>query len=139
MSTGTNKTPSEHRLADKGRSTLTMIVGVLFSTLGAVGLVYMMSAFFYFVTNAYSSNDLITAIMWVIFFVSILVAGINLIVSGSRRKLFDLVPGFSLYFAGFSLIINGFIYLLYGNYIVMIPALVVGLLLVLAEWRTETI
>ncbi len=139
MNTSINKTPTGNGLAEKGRSTLTMVVGALFSTIGAAGLVYMVSAFFYFLTNIYSTNDLITAIMWIIFFISILVAGINLIVSGSRRKLFDLVPGFSLYFAGFSLIINGFIYLLYGNYLVMIPALLIGVALVMVEWRTEVI
>lgn len=139
MNASTNKPPVGHGLADKGRSTLTMIVGALFSTIGAAGLVSMASAFFYLLTNAYTANDLISAIMWIIFFIAILVAGINLMVSGSRRKLFDLVPGFSLYFAGFSLIVNGFIYLLYANYLAMIPALLIGAALVLAEWRTKVI
>lgn len=142
----TNDSGSGAALAPKSRSTLTMIVGALFAAIGAAGLVGMGSVFIYVLTNfldksasLFASNDLISAIMWVVFSISMLVAGINLIVSGSRRKLFDLVPGFSLYFAGFSLIINGFIYLLYGNTMASVPALLIGLFLILAEWRTETI
>jgi len=138
-------TTAELTKAGKGRSTLTVIIGALFAVLAAAGLIGMGSHFLIVISNildgsiAYSKNFAIYNALWIIFFISFLIAGISLIISGARRKLHDLVPGISLYLAGSSLIVIGFYLFIYDELIYAVIAMAVGLILMIAEWFSETV
>ncbi|HID80940.1 MAG TPA: hypothetical protein EYH06_14305 [Chromatiales bacterium] len=136
---------AEQLLAGKGRSRLVMIIGALFAALAAAGLIGMGSHFLIVITHvldgsiAYSRNFAIYNALWIIFFISFLIAGISLIISGVRRKLHDLVPGISLYLAGASLIVIGFYLFIYDELIYAAVAMLVGLTLMIVEWFSKTI
>lgn len=135
----------EQSLAGKGRSRFVIIIGALFAALAAAGLIGMGSHFLIVISHvldgsiAYSRNFVIYNALWIILFISLLIAGISLIISGARRKLRDLVPGISLYLAGASLIVIGFYLLIYDELIYAVVAMAVGLTLMIVEWFSDTV
>jgi len=144
MNTETNLN-AEVELASEGRSRITLLGGVVAAVIAAAGLIASGSALFitltYFLDDnvLYARNDLIMAIMWVIFFVALMIAGSHLIRSGLSRRLIDIVPGVSLYFAGLALIVNAFYFFVHNSLAFAALAGIIGVGLIVAEWGSETI
>ena len=141
----TTSLQQEEPQAGRGLSTSAIIVGGIFAAIAAAGLIGMGSLFLVVVSQlldgsrVYSHNFAIYNALWTVFFISLLIAGISLIISGKRRKTHDLVPGISLYLAGASLIVIGFYLFIYDDLLYALIAMVIGLILVVAEWRSHTI
>ena len=131
--------------AGKVLSSSATVAGVVFVAIAAAGLIGMGSLFLLVVTQlldgsrVYSHNFAIYNALWIVFFISLLIAGISLIISGVQKKTHDLVPGVPLYLAGASLVVIGFYLFVYDELLYAIIAMVVGLVLVIAEWRSHTI
>lgn len=132
-------------LASEGRSKLTLLAGIIAAIISAAGLIVgggvLLTTLTQFLDNSvlYARNDLIMAVMWVVFFLAFLVAGIHLIRSGLSRRLMDIVPGLSLYFAGLALMVNGFYFFAHQQLAYAALAIILGLGLVVSEWGSETI
>lgn len=135
---------AEVELASEGRGRLTLLMGVVAAVIAAAGLVAMGGTFFITLTYAldknvlYARNDLIMAAMWVIFFIALMVAGCHLIRSGMKRRLLNVVPGVSLYFAGLALVVNAFYFFVHSNLVYAALAGIIGVGLIVAEWVSET-
>ncbi len=131
--------------AGKGLSTFSILTGILFAVVAAAGLIGVGAHLLIVLTSlldgslGYSLNFAIYNALWIIFFLSLLIAGINLIISGARKKRHNLVPGISLYLAGASLIMLSFYLFVYDDLRYAVIALVVGLVLMLVEWFSETV
>lgn len=131
--------------AGKLLSTIAIIVGAVFAAVAAAGLIGVGSQFLLVITQlldgslGFSHNFAIFNALWIVFFISLLIAGISLIISGVRKRTHDLVPGISLYLAGASLLVIGFYLLAYDEMKYAVIAMLVGLVLVIAEWRSHTI
>ncbi len=135
----------ETELAAEGRSRITLCGGVVAAVIAAAGLIASGATFFITLTYAldnnvlYARNDLIMAFMWVIFFIALMIAGCHLIRSGMTRRLMNIVPGVSLYFAGLALLVNAFYFFVHSNFAYAALAGIIGLGLIVAEWGSETI
>jgi len=136
---------NDSELASEGRARLTLVGGVVAAVIAAAGLILSGSTFFITLTwlldnnVLYSRNDLMMAIMWVVFFIALMVAGCHLIRSGMSRRLMNIVPGVSLYFAGLALIVNAFYFFAHSSLAYAALTGILGLGLVVAEWGSETI
>lgn len=132
-------------LASEGRSKLTLLGGIITAVIAAAGLIgsgaILMTTITHLLDNSplYAAKHLVVAVMWVVFFIALLVAGIQLVKSGLSRRLYNLVPGISLYFAGLALMVNGFYFFIHQQFLFAAVAIILGLVLVVAEWGTETI
>ena len=131
-------------LASEGRGRITLLAGVVAAIIAAAGLIAFGSAFFITLTYAlddnvlYARNDLIMSIMWVIFFMALMTAGCHLIRSGMARRLYNIIPGVSLYFAGLALLVNAFYFFVHSNFAYGVLAGIFGIVLIVAEWGSET-
>jgi hypothetical protein len=131
--------------AGLARSRFIIIVGVLATILGVLGSlgIFRMLAFLIpkLSSGEYSflSHLALFQFMWAVFFVSLLVAGIKLVVSGIKRKRHDIVPGLTLYFLGAALVVNGILMLTYGNVVYAGITILIGALVSYLEWSTEVV
>jgi len=131
--------------ASVARSRLIVFIGALAATLGAAGVLAISPMLAYLIPKLTSGeysfffNLVLFQVMWAVFFVSLLVAGIKLIISGVQRKRHDIVPGLTLYFLGAALIVNGFLMLMYGHALYAGIAIVVGSVVTYIEWSTEVV
>jgi len=125
-------TDAELELASEGRSKLTMLGGIIAAVVAAAGLIgsgaILITTLTHFLDNSplYAAKHLVVAVMWVVFFIALLVAGIQLVKSGLSRRMYNLVPGISYFF-------------IHQQFLFAAVAIILGLVLVLAEWGTETI
>ncbi len=130
-------------LAKRGR--FITVLGAVMAVLGAAGTLGI-SAMLAFLLPAlaegslsYFFNQALFQVMWAVFFISLFVAGVSLIVSGVKRKRHDLVPGLTLYFLGAALVVNALLLLTYGHLVYALTAAVIGCVVMYAEWSTEVI
>ncbi len=126
-------------------SRVLIFLGALAAILGAAGVLAISPMLAYLIPKitdgeyAYLFNLVLFQVMWAVFFVSLLVTGIKLIISGMQRKRHDIVPGLTLYFLGAALIVNGFLMLTYGHLLYAGIAIVVGSVVAYIEWSTEVV
>ena len=136
---------TENYDAGAARSRFIIFIGALTATLGAAGVLAISPMLAYLIpklTNgeySYLFNLVLFQLMWAVVFVSLLVAGIKLIISGANRKRHDIIPGLSLYFLGAALMVNGFLMLMYGHAIYAGIAIFVGSIVSYLEWSTEVV
>ena len=127
------------------RSRFIVFIGALAATLGAAGVLAISPMLAYLIPKltsgeySYFFNLVLFQMMWAVFFLSLLVAGIKLIISGVQRKRHDIIPGLTLYFLGAALIVNGFLMLTYGHALYAGIAIVVGSVVAYIEWSTEVV
>jgi len=127
------------------RSRLIILLGIFAAIIGAAGGVGVSPMLAYLIPKlisgeySYLFNLVLFQFMWAVFFVSLLVAGIKLIVSGLQRKRHDVIPGLALYFLGSALIVNGFLMLTYGYVLYAGIAILNGFIVVYIEWSTEVV
>ena len=130
-------------LASKTFSLLTMLLGIAFTVCAAVGIFWLSRIIPGLYSSVQSStysfmhNSLVFHLVWLIFFISLLIAGVRLIVSALKKRTKDLVPGLSLYFAGASLVIIGLFYLLFQQTSYAIAAILAGCVCIYAEGSAE--
>jgi len=72
-----------------------------------------------------------------VFFLSLLLTGIKLLISALNKRTKDLVPGVALYFLGASLVIIGLFYLVFGQFVYAVISIVAGTLCIYVEGTTE--
>jgi len=124
-------------------SFITLCLGIVLSLCAVAGIFWLSkiipSIYSSSQSNDYSfmQNTLIFHLLWLFFFVSILVAGVRLIISALKKRTKDLVPGLSLYFAGATLISIGLFYLLFQQTGFAIIAILAGILCIYAEGSAE--
>ena len=83
------------------------------------------------------SNSILFHIIWVVFFLSLLLTGIKLLISALNKRTKDLVPGMPLYFLGASLVIIGLFYLVFGQFVYAVVSIIAGALCLYVEGTTE--
>ncbi|RUM94473.1 MAG: hypothetical protein DSZ28_02985 [Thiothrix sp.] len=131
--------------AGVARSRLILFIGALAAILGAAGVLAISPLLVYLIPKlvngeySYLFNLALFQFMWAVFFVSLLVAGIKLVISGANRKRYDIIPGLTLYFLGAALMVNGFLMLMYGHVIYAGIAILVGSIVSYLEWSTEVV
>ena len=129
--------PATDQKAGAVRSALVATTGTLFFAIGALGT-FVVGAEAWHLANDYGLTSIaIHSLIWLIFFVSLAVAGLSLLRSGFRRKRHDLVPGPTLYFLGASLVVNGLFLLVVSEYIYAMVAISAGLLFLYLEHATQ--
>ena len=125
------------------QSGLTFIIGVICTSAAAIGLFWLSKIipgiYHTLMQNGLSfmSNAILFHLLWAIFFLSLLITGIKLIISALKRRRKDLVPGITLYFLGASLVIIGLFYLVFEQYTYAIVSIVAGALCIYLEGITE--
>jgi hypothetical protein len=127
------------------RSRLIILLGIFAAIIGAAGGLGISPMLAYLIPKLMSGeyfylfNLVLFQFMWAVFFVSLLVGGIKLIISGLQRKRHDIIPGLTLYFLGSALIVNGFLMLIYGHVLYAGIAILNGFIVVYIEWSTEVV
>ena len=120
-------------------------LGAILAIIGAAGVLRISTMLAFLLPNLAEgklqvfSHQALFQVMWAVFFISLLITGISLIVSGVRGKRRDLVPGLTLYFLGASLMVNGFLLLMYGYPLYGGIAVIIGALAAWIEWSTEVV
>jgi len=124
-------------------SGMTFITGIICSGTAAIGMFWLSriipGIYNTLVANGFSfmSNTLLFHIIWAVFFLSLLITGIKLLISALNKKTKDLVPGVPLYFVGASLVIIGLFYLVFGQLISASISIVAGALCIYIEGTSE--
>ena len=119
------------------RSTLTAAGGVVLFAAGALGTLAT-GANAWHLFNDYSLNSIaLYMLIWLVFFVSLAIAGLSLLRSGFVRRKHDLVPGPTLYFLGASLVINGLYLLVVNQFAYAGIAIAAGLVFLYLEHATH--
>ena len=124
---------------------LLIALGAVLAILGAAGLLRISTMLAFLLPQLaggefrFFSHLALFQVMWAVFFVSLLITGVSLIVSGARGKRRDVVPGLTLYFLGASLMVNGILLLTYGHPLYGGIALFIGALAAYLEWSTEVV
>ncbi len=107
---------------------------------GAVGvgamLAYLLGELWQGEVRIWRHQALFQAV-WLVFFASLFLTGLHLIVAGFTRRKRDLVPGLALYFMGLALAVSGLLLLLHGSPLPGLIGVFVGVTLVLLEWTLE--
>ncbi len=125
------------------QSGLTFIAGIICTGTAAIGVFWLSriipGIYFTLKQNGFSfmSNTIIFHLLWVIFFVSLLITGIKLLISALNKRTKDLVPGMTLYFLGASLVIIGLFYLVFEQYAYALISIMAGALCIYIEGATE--
>lgn len=133
------------RLPPSIRSKLVLLFGLLLAIAGGLGTIALSALLVYTVPRTVSgewhffSHQALFQSMWAVFFVSLFMTGVSLVVSGANRKRKDLVPGLTLYFLGAALVVNGLLMLTYGHWIFGAVMIAVGAVAVYLEWSTEVV
>jgi hypothetical protein len=124
-------------------SGLTFVIGIICSGTAAIGIFWLSKIipgiYHILAENGFSfmSNTMVFHGLWTVFFLSLLLTGIKLLISALNKRTKDLVPGLSLYFLGASLVIIGLFYLVFGEFTYALIAIVVGALCIYIEGTTE--
>ena len=74
--------------------------------------------------------------IWIVFFMALLAAGISLMVAAIKGWSDDIVPGPSIYVMGTSLVIAGMFQLVFGNIELAAVTGLVGVVLMVVEYRS---
>lgn len=133
------------RLAPSTRSKFVLLFGLLLAIAGGMGTIALSSMLVYTVPKVASgelgffTHQALFQSMWAVFFVSLFITGVSLVVSAASRRRKDLVPGLTLYFLGAALMVNGLLMLTYGHYLFGGIVFGVGALAVYLEWSTEVV
>lgn len=136
---------TENYDAGAARSGFIILLGVVAAILGAAGTLGISKMLAWLVPKLISgeypflSHLALFQFMWAVFFVSLLIAGIKLVISGIRRKRHDIVPGLTLYFLGVALIVNGLLMFIYGHTLYAGVTVLIGALVSYIEWSTEVV
>lgn len=125
------------------QSGLTFILGVICTSAAAIGL-FWLSKIIPGIYNtlmqsgvSFMSNAILFHLLWGIFFISLLVTGIKLLISALKKRTKDLVPGVTLYFLGASLVVIGLFYLVFEQYTYSVISIVAGALCLYLEGVSE--
>jgi len=124
-------------------SGLTFITGIICTGTAAIGVFWLSKIipgiYHTLSVNGFSfmSNSIIFHLLWVVFFLSLLVTGIKLLISAMNKRTKDLVPGVPLYFLGASLVIIGLFYLVFGEFVYALISMIAGALCIYVEGTTE--
>ena len=131
--------------ASATRSRLIIVLGAIAAVLGAAGILAISPMLVYLIPKLtsgeyrYLFNLVLFQFMWAVFFISLLIAGIKLIISGVKRKRHDIIPGLTLYFLGAALIVNGLLMLTYGHTLYAGITVLIGVAVAYIEWSTEVV
>lgn len=124
-------------------SGITMLIGIICISAAVIGGYWLSKIlpglYSSIVDSGYSfmKNSVVFHLLWLVFFLSLLVTGVKLIISAVNKRTTDLVPGLPLYFAGASLVIIGLFYLVFQQIAYAITAIVVGTLCIYFEGTAE--
>jgi hypothetical protein len=124
-------------------SGMTFITGVICTGTSAIGIFWLSKILpgIYHILGenglSFMSNTFLFHIVWAVFFLSLLITGIKLLISALNKKTKDLVPGVPLYFVGASLVIIGLFYLVFGQFITALLSIVAGVLCIYIEGTSE--
>lgn len=124
-------------------SGLTFVTGIICSGTAAIGIFWLSKIipgiYHTLAENGFSfmSNTIVFHLLWVVFFLSLLLTGIKLLISALNKRTKDLIPGVSLYFLGASLVIIGLFYLVFGEFVYALIAIVAGVLCIYIEGTSE--
>ena len=124
-------------------SGMTFITGIVCTGIATIGIFWLSKIipgiFQTLSENGFSfmSNTALFHMLWVVFFVSLLITGIKLLISALNKRTKDLVPGMPLYFLGASLVIIGLFYLVVGEYAYALISIVAGALCIYVEGTSE--
>ena len=121
----------------------TFIIGVICIGASAIGIFWLSKIIpgIYLTLSqngiTFMSNSILFHLLWAIFFLSLLVTGIKLLISALNKRNKDLVPGMTLYFLGASLVIIGLFYLIFEQYVYAIASIIAGAICIYLEGATE--
>lgn len=124
-------------------SGLTFIAGIICTGLSAIGIFWLSKIipgiYHTLAENGFSfmSNSILFHSVWGMFFLSLLLAGIKLLISALNKRTKDLVPGMPLYFLGASLVIIGLFYLVFGQLGYAVIFIIAGTLCIYLEGTSE--
>ena len=124
-------------------SGITFITGIVCTGMAAIGIFWLskiIPGIYHTLSKngvSFMSNTALFHMLWAVFFVSLLITGIKLLISALNRRTKDLVPGMPLYFLGASLVIIGLFYLVFGQYTYALISIIAGTLCIYAEGTTE--
>ena len=124
-------------------SGITMLIGIICISAAVIGTYWLSrilpGLYSSIVNSSYSfmKNSLIFHLLWLVFFLSLFVTGVKLIISAVNKRTTDLVPGLPLYFAGASLVIIGLFYLVFQQTAYAITAIIIGTLCIYFEGTAE--
>ena len=125
------------------QSGLTLIIGLVCIATSVFGLYWLskiVPGIFHTLKESgfsFMANSIIFHLVWVVFFISLFITGIKLLISAVKKRSKDLVSGTTLYFLGASLVIIGLFYLLFQEYTYALIAMLSGTLCVYLEGATE--
>ena len=124
-------------------SGLTLLVGILCIIAAVIGIFWLSKILPGLYTSvvqdgyAFMKNSVVFHLLWLVFFLSVLVAGIRLIISAVNKRTTDLVPGLSLYFVGASLVVIGLFYVVFQQAAYATVAIIAGILCIYFEGAAE--
>lgn len=124
-------------------SGMTFITGIICTGTATIGIFWLSriipGIYQTLIENGFSfmSNSFLFHMVWAVFFLSLLLTGIKLLISALNKKTKDLVPGVPLYFVGASLVIIGLFYLVFGQFISALISIVAGVLCIYIEGTSE--
>ncbi len=124
-------------------SGMTFITGVICTGTAAIGMFWLsriIPGIYHTLSESgfsFMSNSFLFHIVWAVFFLSLLMTGIKLLISALHKKTKDLVPGVPLYFVGASLVIISLFYLVFGQFISAFISIFAGGLCIYIEGTSE--
>jgi len=124
-------------------SGLTFITGIICTGTAAIGIFWLskiIPGIYYTLSEngfSFMSNSVVFHLIWAVFFLSLLVTGIKLLISAMNKRTKDLVPGVPLYFLGASLVIIGLFYLVFSEFTYAVISMIAGTLCIYVEGTTE--
>ncbi|MFK7816888.1 MAG: hypothetical protein AB8B92_11195 [Gammaproteobacteria bacterium] len=122
---------------------MTFITGIICTGTAAIGMFWLSriipGIYRTLIESGFSfmSNTFLFHMVWVVFFLSLLMTGVKLLISALNKKTKDLVPGVPLYFVGASLVIIGLFYLVFGQFISALLSIIAGALCIYIEGTSE--
>ncbi|QMU60858.1 MAG: hypothetical protein GKR92_03775 [Gammaproteobacteria bacterium] len=138
-----NTNPDSNPKATTWFSGLIFILGIICTGIAAVGIFWLskiIPGIYQTLAGtdfSFMSNSVVFHLLWVVFFLSLLMTGVKLLISALNKRTTDLVPGVSLYFLGASLLIIGLFYLLFGQLIYALISIIAGTFFIYVEGTTE--
>lgn len=124
-------------------SGMTFITGIVCTGTAAIGIFWLsriIPGIYHTLSEnglSFMSNTVLFHMLWVVFFFSLLITGIKLLISALNKRTKDLVPGMPLYFLGASLVVIGLFYLVFGEYSYALISIAAGVLCIYVEGTTE--
>lgn len=134
--------PPEHRQASAMGRALIGLIGVVASVAGGIG---GFASLRLLARDVSHSADGIRALLtpmatyhlaWLVFFVSMIVIGVSLMVATIKGRSEDIVPGPSIYFMGAALLVVAMLQLMFGRPGLAAASAIAGVVLMVAEYRS---